>query len=228
MHYFFHSSLQACEFCTDIFLNMSFCISSLPLCIVGGHWSNIPPLLPLHHWLLSTRSCPLDGKHGVSCIQLFVTTWTTGCQAPLFMGFSSQEYWNGLPFPSPQNLPESAIEPASFALAGGFFTTSATLAPSLGHPHWKANMVLVLLSLKTKQPKKTTKPFPDSTSLGGFHPVSYSFCRKIPWNSTQIRWVPSSHFSSLDSASCVPPCPAHTTPVHRTNKFHAMESIAGF
>ena len=159
MHYFFHSSLQACEFCTDIFLNMSFCISSLPLCIVGGHWSNIPPLLPLHHWLLSTRSCPLDGKHGVSCIQLFVTTWTTGCQAPLFMGFSSQEYWNGLPFPSPQNLPDSAIEPASFALAGGFFTTSATSAPSLGHPHWKTNMVLVLLSLKTKQPKKTTKPF---------------------------------------------------------------------
>ena len=37
------------------------------------------------------------------------------------MGFSRQEYWNGLPFPTPGNLPVSGIEPASPALAGGFF-----------------------------------------------------------------------------------------------------------
>jgi len=39
------------------------------------------------------------------------------------MGFSRQEYWSGLPFPSPGDLPESGIEPVSPALAGGFFTT---------------------------------------------------------------------------------------------------------
>jgi len=38
------------------------------------------------------------------------------------MGFSRQEYWNGLTFPSPGDIPEPGIEPASLALAGGFFT----------------------------------------------------------------------------------------------------------
>ena len=50
-------------------------------------------------------------------------------QAPLLMGFSRQEYWSGLPCPPPGDLPNPGIEPASLtspALAGGFFTTSAT------------------------------------------------------------------------------------------------------
>ena len=45
------------------------------------------------------------------------------------MGFSRQEYWSGLPFPSPEDLPNPGIEPVSLTspvLAGGFFTTSAT------------------------------------------------------------------------------------------------------
>ena len=52
--------------------------------------------------------------------------WTVARQGPLFMEFSRQEYWNGLPFPPPGDLPEPGIEPASPAspaLAGGFFTT---------------------------------------------------------------------------------------------------------
>ena len=44
-------------------------------------------------------------------------------QAPLSTGFSRQEYWSGLPFPPPGDLPDSGIEHASPALAGGFFTT---------------------------------------------------------------------------------------------------------
>ena len=39
------------------------------------------------------------------------------------MGFSGQEYWNGLPFPSPGDLSDPGVEPMSLALAGGFFTT---------------------------------------------------------------------------------------------------------
>ena len=46
-------------------------------------------------------------------------------QAPLSMGFSRQEDWSGLPFPSPGDLPDPGIEPGSPALAGGFFTTEA-------------------------------------------------------------------------------------------------------
>ena len=46
----------------------------------------------------------------------FGTPWTSAHQPPLSMGFPRQEYWSGLPFPSPGNLPNSGIEPASPAL----------------------------------------------------------------------------------------------------------------
>ena len=51
----------------------------------------------------------------------FATPWTIACQAPLSTEFPKQEYWNGLPFPSPRNLSDPGIEPVSSALAGGFF-----------------------------------------------------------------------------------------------------------
>ena len=62
-------------------------------------------------------------------VQLFQTPWTVACQAPLSMQFSRQEYWRGLPFPSPGDLPDPGIKLASLvspALADGFFTTSTT------------------------------------------------------------------------------------------------------
>ena len=51
-----------------------------------------------------------------SHVRLFVTPWTIGRQAPLSMGFSRHEYWSGLPFPSPGDLPNSGTEPASLCL----------------------------------------------------------------------------------------------------------------
>ena len=48
-----------------------------------------------------------------SCVCLFVTKWTVARQAPLSMGFSKQEYWSGLPFPSPGDLRSPVIEPLS-------------------------------------------------------------------------------------------------------------------
>ena len=51
--------------------------------------------------------------------------WTVAHQAPLSMGFSRQEYWSGLSCPSPADLPNPGIKPASPALAGRFFSTSA-------------------------------------------------------------------------------------------------------
>ena len=53
---------------------------------------------------------------------VFVTSWTVAIQAPLSMGFPRQESWSGLPFPSPGDLSDPEIKPASPALAGGFFT----------------------------------------------------------------------------------------------------------
>ena len=46
----------------------------------------------------------------------FVTPWTVACQTPLSIGFPRQEYWSGLPFPSPGELPDTGFKPASPAL----------------------------------------------------------------------------------------------------------------
>ena len=61
-----------------------------------------------------------------SCFQLSAIPRAVARQAPLSMGLPKQEYWNGLPFPSPGDLPHPGIKPASPALAGGFFTDGAT------------------------------------------------------------------------------------------------------
>ena len=71
------------------------------------------------------HECP----KALQCVRLFVTPWTVAHQAPLSMGFSRQEYYSGLPFSPPGDLPHPGIEPVSLvspALAGGFFTTSTT------------------------------------------------------------------------------------------------------
>ena len=62
-----------------------------------------------------------------SHVQLFVTPWTVALLAPLSMGFSRQEYWNGLPFPTPGYLPNPRIELVSLmpsALTGRVFSTA--------------------------------------------------------------------------------------------------------
>ena len=51
-----------------------------------------------------------------SSVQLFATPWTVAHQASLSMEFSRQEYWSGLPFPSPGDLPDPGIEPGSPSL----------------------------------------------------------------------------------------------------------------
>ena len=56
-------------------------------------------------------------------VRLFVTPWTVAHQAPLSTGFPRQEYWRGLPFPPPEDLPDPGIKPESPALVGVFFTT---------------------------------------------------------------------------------------------------------
>ena len=73
-----------------------------------------------------------------SRVWLCVTLWTLVCQAPFFMKFSRQEYWSGLPCPPPGDLPDpwmKTVSPGSPALAGGYFTTSAT---------WEVHIVLIV------------------------------------------------------------------------------------
>ena len=58
-----------------------------------------------------------------SHVRFFATLWTIAHQAPLSMGFPRQEYWSGLPLPSPGDLPNPGVEPMSLTLAGRFFAT---------------------------------------------------------------------------------------------------------
>ena len=58
----------------------------------------------------------------LSHVQLFVTASTVAYQALLSMGFPRQEYWSGLPFPSPRDLPDPGTEATSSTLTGKFFT----------------------------------------------------------------------------------------------------------
>ena len=62
-------------------------------------------LLILFSWEKKKKSDSL------SHVRPFSTPWTVAYQAPLSMGFSKQEYWSGLPFPSPEDLPDPGIEP---------------------------------------------------------------------------------------------------------------------
>ena len=69
-------------------------------------------------------------SYSLTCVWLFMILWTLAHQAPLSMRLAKEEYWSGLPFPSPGDLPDPGIKPASPTLAGGFFTTA---------PHGKSN-----------------------------------------------------------------------------------------
>ena len=85
-----------------------------------------PPWRWIWHYLVSwtftfSESSPIlllkwSEVKSLSRVRLFVTPWTVAHQAPLSMGFSRQEYWSGLPFPSPGDLPDPGIEPRSPAL----------------------------------------------------------------------------------------------------------------
>ena len=83
-------------------------------------------LPPIHAFLIYAQL--------LSQLWLFATPWTVAHQAPLSVKFSRQEYWSGLPFPSPGDLPYPGIKPvclASLAPVGRFFTTETPGTPFL-------------------------------------------------------------------------------------------------
>ena len=117
--------------CFQVLLHKQCCIDHWGACIL------------LDHVFLQIQTQEWDCR--VMCLLsrfshawLFGTIWTVAHQAPLSMGFSRQQYWNGLPCPPPGDLSNPGIEPGSLkshALAARFFTTSPTweaLAGSYG------------------------------------------------------------------------------------------------
>ena len=69
------------------------------------------------------RQSEVSEVKSLSCVRLFATPWTVAYQASLSMGLSRHEYWSGLPFPSPGDLPNSGIEPRSPALRADALTS---------------------------------------------------------------------------------------------------------
>ena len=77
----------------------------------------------------------------LSRVRLFVTLWTVAYQAPPSMGFSRQEYWSGLPFPSPGDLPDSGIEPGFPALQADALTSEPP-GKTQGQKEFQREMVI--------------------------------------------------------------------------------------
>ena len=113
-----------------------------------------------------------------------MTPWTVARQAPLSMGFSRQEYCRGLPCPPPGDLPNSGIEPmslASPALAGGFFTMSAT---------WVARITILRVNLTCASTRisKCTVTLKQG-SCGAPGQGSLSFLNFIKFCTLWLHWV---------------------------------------
>ena len=78
-------------------------------------------------------TCGGGGLVAKSCPTLGIL-WIVACQAPLSLGFSRQEYWSGLPFPSPGDLPNPGIEPRSPALQADSLLTKLVVFYRLNKP----------------------------------------------------------------------------------------------
>ena len=106
--------------CTFLFIAAVFTIAKTwkhPKCPSTDEW--VKKMWCIHTWaLLSHKKWNNAISQQVkvkllSHVRLFATSWTVAYQAPQSMGFSRQEFWSGLPFPSPRDLPNPGIEPGS-------------------------------------------------------------------------------------------------------------------
>ena len=106
----------------------------------GTYLTNTLEIYFTDYMLLSSRFFICQRKRCTLCVCMLShpvmsnseTPWTAAHQTPLSMGFSRQEYWSGLPLPTPGDLPNPGIKPMTLAspeLAGGFFTTVPPVKP---------------------------------------------------------------------------------------------------
>ena len=122
----------------------------------------------------------------LSCDRLFGTPWTVAYQGSPFIGFSRQEYWSGLPFPSPGDLPDPGIEPRVSGIVGRHFTVWVTFiclmdlimpfptwSPAMGS-HYLCVSVLVAQSCLT-----LSNPMDDSLPGSSVHGILQ--VRNLEW-----------------------------------------------
>ena len=110
----------------------------------------------IHVSILFSQIIPLS----LSRVRLFVTLWTVAHQAPLSMGFSRQEYWSGLLFPSPGDLPNPGIEPGSPALQADALSSEPP-----GNPNAHVSMLFSQIIPLSPSPTESKRLFFISVSL---------------------------------------------------------------
>ena len=127
-------SLWICLFCafhvSGTVHNAAFCVWLPSVSIMLSR--SIHAVAISEYWYFIPFHCWIKWHCALSPVQLFVTPWTVARQASLSMGFPRQEYWGGMPFPSPGTLPDPGIELKSSALVGRFFSPLS----HLGSPKW--------------------------------------------------------------------------------------------
>ena len=127
----------------------------------------------------------------LSHVRLFVTPWTVAHQAPPSMGFSRQEYWSGLPFPSLGDLSDPGIEPTSPTLVGGFFTT----APP-GKTQWLRRTALVSWKWRQDLPNCHASLIQSLKRWDDFYRKQSKW--EPPWGSSVLK-MRNHHFISFNS-----------------------------
>ena len=111
------------------------------------HLTSLPYIGPTY-----VRIFLSERKWKWSRVRLFATPWTVAHQAPLSMGFSRQEYWSGLPFPSPGDLPNPGIEPRSPAMQADALTSEPP-----------GKLIWVVISIKIR-PSLWSRTYPSTRS----------------------------------------------------------------
>ena len=144
----------------------------------------------------------------LSCVQLFATPWYVACQAPPSMGFSRQEYWSRLPFPSSGDLPNPGIEPKCPALQADSTVWAARECPySMLLSHFSRVRLCATPSLGfSRQEHWSGLPFPSPTQKKWSVKVkSLSHVRLFatPWTAA-YQAPPSMGFSRQEYWSGVP------------------------
>ena len=102
---------------TSLYLYVS--VSTLSVCVISTSvFIPTPILVPIPTLISPVGYCLSDGGGLAKSCLTRATSWTVACQAPLSIEFSRQEYWSGMPFPSPGDLPNQGSNPGLLALQG--------------------------------------------------------------------------------------------------------------
>ena len=127
---------------------------------------------------------PFGCVHSLSRVQLFATPWTVAHQAPLCMGFSRQEHWSGLPFPSAGDLPDLGFEPRSRTLQADTLPSEPPGKSSFKVRETKTNISQALVCFRGLTSTIKVLKYHTNKSVSFFFKKKPLYLLKHHWHST--------------------------------------------